>query len=183
MLLDQKGHIRLTNFGISKTTNLSKSLDFTFVGTPEYLAPEIINDTGYGKEVDFWSLGVIIFEMISGRSPFYNKDYSVMVNNIKSKEIVWKNSFSASTKDFLSKLLRRMNNTRLGFGENGIEDIKSHQFFSGIDWTKLRALEIEPPIDPSADSMITDPEFESGESKVKKIEGINFLGSNENATS
>ena len=149
ILIDSEGHIRLTDFGLSKFKSGS-ALTYSFVGTPEYLAPEVINGSGHGKEVDWWSLGVILFEMLVGRSPFYNRDVNVMLDNIRdsSREIHWPHTLSSVAKSFLQEILVQNPKRRLGYGSKGLENIKSHKFFSSIDWAKLRRKDVKVPFKP-----------------------------------
>lgn len=96
--------MKLTDFGLSKFYDKDK-LNYSFVGTPEYLAPEIVKGCGHGKEADWWSLGVILYEMLCGQSPFYSKDQATMLDNIKNKELICKSELSKEAKDIISKLL------------------------------------------------------------------------------
>ena len=144
ILLDNEGHIKLTDFGLSKFHDLS----YSFVGTPEYMAPEIVHGKLHGEAVDFWSLGVIIYEMINGKSPFYNHNLDVMMNNIKEKEIKWPSLMSTNAKDLCLKLMNRNKQKRLGAGKNGIREIKDHRFFEDINWEDLRKKKVNPPFRP-----------------------------------
>jgi serum/glucocorticoid-regulated kinase 2 len=164
ILLEGDGHIKLTDFGLSKYIGDSKHGKwYTFAGTPEYVAPEIVSDKGYGKEVDWWSLGAILYEMLVGVQPFHHKNQQKLLDNILFKDLRFPEVVSKSAKDLLTKLLERRPERRLGHGENGATAIKSHKFFSSIDWQKLEAREVVPPFKPKTkfegDSRNFDKEF------------------------
>ena len=107
MLLDEDGHVCITDFGLSKTGLEGNSGDkaFTFCGTPEYLAPEIIKGVGHGKEVDFWSLGALLYEMLAGAPPFYSKNREDMFKQILNTPVTMKPFFSDGAADLLKNLL------------------------------------------------------------------------------
>ena len=109
MLLDSQGHIKLTDFGLSKIKQSKDALTNSFCGTPEYIAPEIILGQEYGNEVDFWSFGLLIYEMLSGINPFKLKNLTRMerLTMIVEYEIQMFRIFSNEAKDFLKKLLTR----------------------------------------------------------------------------
>lgn len=90
IMLDHEGHVKLTDFGLCRLGIKKDNMAYSFVGTPEYLAPEIIKGSGYGRETDFWSLGTIMYEMLVGRSPFFNKNTEKMLENILFKDIDFK---------------------------------------------------------------------------------------------
>lgn len=149
ILLDQSGHIRLTDFGLSKGDITSPRSAYTFCGTPEYLAPEILlniyNNQGYGTQVDWWSLGTIMFEMLFGWPPFYDRNQKIMCQNIVRGQIPWPPSchISQSTKDFIEALLKTNPAERLNDDE-----ITSHPFFHGIDFNRLLHRGYQPPYIP-----------------------------------
>lgn len=165
ILLDSEGHVKLTDFGLSKFVNLDTKNNklYTFAGTPEYLAPEIINEKGYGKEVDWWSLGAILYEMLVGVQPFHHNNHQKLLDNILFKDLRFPELVGKNAKDLCTKLLERRPEKRLGWGPNGVDEIKQHKFFSSIDWDKLLKLEIIPPFKPKtkfeADSRNFDKEF------------------------
>jgi serine/threonine protein kinase len=106
-LLDEEGHVCITDFGLSKTGLEGNSSEkaFTFAGTPEYLAPEIIRGVGHDKAVDYWSLGVLLYEMLSGAPPFYSKNREEMFKSILNRPVEMKAYFSDSSADLLKQLL------------------------------------------------------------------------------
>lgn len=164
VLLDEEGHIRLTDFGLSKESVAGNALTHTFCGTPEYLAPEVIHGAGYGKAVDWWSLGTLLYEMLTGLPPFYNQNLHVMYEKIIRAKLTFPSYMSKEARDLLSGLLERDPKIRLGSGETDAEEIKSHPFFADIDWTKLRDREIKPPFKPTTtegkmDTTNVDEEF------------------------
>ena len=102
MLLDAAGHIRITDFGLSKQGLSQDQKTYSFCGTPEYLAPEIIKGKGHSFEVDWWSLGALMYEMLCGRPPHYNRDNKQqMIRDIVDKDIPWKAYLSPEAKSIL----------------------------------------------------------------------------------
>lgn len=149
VLLDNEGHIKLTDFGLSKDSVSSSGLTHTFCGTPEYLAPEVIHGAGYGQAVDWWSLGTLLYEMLTGLPPFFNQNLHVMYEKIIRAKLTFPGYLSQNAKLILSLLLERNPKKRLGSGPTGVEEIKKHKFFEGIDWTKLLNKEIKTPFKPA----------------------------------
>lgn len=166
VLLDAKGHIRLTDFGLSKEgISSSSSGANSFCGTPEYLAPEILNRQGHGRAVDWWSLGALLYEMLTGLPPFYCQDRERLFEKIRKSELHYPASLSPNSKSVLRGLLTKDPTNRLGSGPNDAEDIKQHPFFSSMNWEKLQVGEINPPWKPQItgnnDTSQFDPEFTS----------------------
>jgi serine/threonine protein kinase len=147
-ILTCSGHIRLTDFGLSKDSIKDNSLAHTFCGTPEYLAPEILYNKGHGKAVDWWSLGTLLYEMLTGLPPFYSTNINVMYEKILRAPLTFPPELSPAAASLLSGLIERDVNKRLGSLGSDADDIKSHPFFDGLDWNKLYNKEIEPPFKP-----------------------------------
>ena len=146
VLLDAKGHVRLTDFGMSKEGIWSSSSGaHSFCGTPEYMAPELVNHRDHGRAVDWWGLGAMLYEMLTGSPPFYCRDRVKLFENIRKSALKYPDSLRPRAKSLLRGLLTREPTQRLGSGPGDVEDIKRHDFFSGIDWVKLAAGEIPPP--------------------------------------
>lgn len=151
ILLGEDGHIKLTDFGLSKFIMPKKEEKaFTICGTPEYLAPEIIIGKGYDKSVDWWSLGALLYEMLSGFSPFRITDNTDDRLDLKiyTKKIRMQPYFSEEAKSFIQALLTVNPKERLGSGVNGSSDVKSHSFFKGIDWNAYMNKTLTPPFIP-----------------------------------
>ncbi|SCV71875.1 BQ2448_4569 [Microbotryum intermedium] len=164
ILLDATGHIVLCDFGLSKPDLPSDALTNTFCGTTEYLAPEVLlDDHGYSKLVDFWSLGVLLFEMCCGWSPFYAEDTQQMYKLICFGKVKFpRGVIGEDGKQFVKGLLNRNPKHRLG-AQRDTEELKEHPFFKLIDWEALAARQIPPPFKPYVDSDESvanfDPEF------------------------
>ncbi|KAF5104721.1 hypothetical protein DV453_005129 [Geotrichum candidum] len=173
ILLDANGHIALCDFGLSKANLSTDGTTNTFCGTTEYLAPEVLlDDAGYTKMVDFWSLGVLVFEMCCGWSPFYAEDTQKMYKNIAFGKVRFpKDSVSAEGRDFVKGLLNRNPHLRVG-AHGGAQELKRHAFFQGIDWIAMENKEIEPPFKPKlvtgddTDASNFDPEFTQASTSV-----------------
>lgn len=153
-LLDSDGHLVLTDFGLSKVATDSDASCRTFLGTPEFMAPEVLEGSEYDYAVDWWSLGAVLYDMLTGNPPFPGDDYQVILKKIwRTKRIEFPFYLTRDAQNFISRLLTRDPKKRLGFKD--IDKIKSHSFFSSIDWEKLEARDpsIIPPIIP----LITDP--------------------------
>lgn len=166
VLLDAKGHVRLTDFGLSKEgINNSSSGATSFCGTPEYLAPEILNRQGHGRAVDWWSLGALLYEMLTGLPPFYCRDRERLFEKIRKSELNYPRYLSSNAQKLLRGLLTRDPNKRLGSGAGDANDIKSDTFFGDINWESLTRGDLPPPWDPqiggSLDTSQFDREFTS----------------------
>jgi len=149
LLLGSTGHIVMTDFGLSKEgLHASNARTATFCGTPEYLAPEIIKGEEYTKAIDWWSVGTLIYEMLTGLPPFYTEDEENMYHKIMTAELVIPNHFSPEVADIIKKFLARDPAERL----QEPSKIRSHPWFTDIDWEKLEGMEISPPFVPKVKS-------------------------------
>lgn len=164
ILLDANGHIALCDFGLSKANLTKDETTNTFCGTTEYLAPEVLLDEqGYTKMVDFWSLGVLVFEMCCGWSPFYAEDTQQMYKNIAFGKVRFpRDALSVEGRNFVKGLLNRNPKHRLGATDDA-EELKAHPFFDDIDWDALMKKNVVPPFKPRLKSELDtsnfDPEF------------------------
>jgi len=147
IMLDHEGHLRITDFGLCRLGINKENMAYSFVGTPEYLSPEVIKGTGYDQETDWWSLGCIMAEMLMGRSPFYHKNQEKVLENILFKDIDLKDIYSTKARDLVQQLLNRDPNKRLGSKDGAIE-LMQHPFFKDIDWKKLSKKQVIPPYKP-----------------------------------
>jgi len=183
LLLDSDGHLRLTDFGLSKegiTGAGAQGGTKTFCGTPEYLAPELIQNRGHGKAVDWWSLGTLMYEMLSGLPPFYDQNMQRMYDKILHQPLKfaprpWSHADYTEVRDLLQKMLNREVEAR--FGSKGPDEIKQHPFFSVgymdpgtkslIDWNweavyeKRYTCEFVPPNRDATDTSNFEAEFTS----------------------
>lgn len=114
ILLDIDGHLKITDFGLSKMGLGIDDRTYSFCGTPEYLAPEVVRGEGHSFEVDWWSLGALMYEMLLGQPPHYSKDKRKMLTDIRDKDVKMSDRFSEDAKDLLRKLLARNPKQRLG---------------------------------------------------------------------
>ncbi|KAF2068608.1 hypothetical protein CYY_010065 [Polysphondylium violaceum] len=159
ILLTDDGHINLTDFGISKEGLLSDNdRTATFCGTPEYLAPEILKGEPYGKAVDWWSFGTLVYEMLSGLPPFYSQDIRTMYNNIMNEKLTFTPQFSTDARNFITLLLERDPNKRI----KDPKIIKSHPFFKDIDWEKCVRKELVPPFIPPVSDKNDTSQIDTG---------------------
>lgn len=138
-----------------------------FCGTPEYLAPELLHGNGYTKSVDWWTLGVLLYEMVTGLPPFYNENTNEMYRRILADPLVFPDSLKPSSshrdphrdlRDLLTRLLDRRPDMRLG--AKGAEEIKAHDFFREIDWRKLLARKYEAPFKPNVANQLDTANFD-----------------------
>mmetsp|Transcript_60290 Transcript_60290/g.68704 ORF Transcript_60290/g.68704 Transcript_60290/m.68704 type:complete len:323 (+) Transcript_60290:318-1286(+) len=146
ILIDVEGHIKITDFGFAKTV---EDRTYTLCGTPEYLAPEIIQSKGHNKSVDWWALGVLIFEMIAGYPPFYDETPFGIYQKIMAGVVDYPRVFHPNAKDLISKLLTADRTKRYGCMKAGAEDVKKHKWFKGVDWEIVKSRGIPPPWIPN----------------------------------
>lgn len=147
ILLDSMGHVLLSDFGFTKQLDLGDTT-FTFCGTPDYLAPETLTNSGHGHGVDFWALGVLLYEMLCGVTPFQEDDEMKMYSRIMFSSVWFPDEFDPAAKSLVAGLLERDVTKRLGLMKGGIDDIKSHAFFEGVDWTAVNNRRMPPPYVP-----------------------------------
>ncbi|XP_014380590.1 ribosomal protein S6 kinase alpha-2 isoform X2 [Alligator sinensis] len=165
ILLDEEGHIKITDFGLSKEAIDHDKRAYSFCGTIEYMAPEVVNRRGHTQSADWWSFGVLMFEMLTGSLPFQGKDRKETMALILKAKLGMPQFLSIEAQSLLRALFKRNPSNRLGAGLDGVEEIKRHPFFVTIDWNKLYRREIKPPFKPAVgrpeDTFHFDPEFTS----------------------
>ena len=150
ILLDSEGHIRISDFGLSKILENSRDKAYTLCGTLKYLAPEILKNKGYEKSVDWWSLGCIFYEMLMGHLPF-KINGNVIDPEVFEEKIKFNDNMNPLLVDLISQLLAVNPKKRIGYGDSDAKKIKEHQYFSDVDWNKYLNKEIEPPFVPKLD--------------------------------
>jgi len=145
ILLDMEGHVVITDFGFSKKV---PDRTWTLCGTPEYLAPEIIQSKGHTKAVDWWALGVLIFEMLAGYPPFFDDNTMVIYEKILSGQIKWPRVMHTVARDLVKQLLVQDTTKRLGCMKGGTQDVMNHKFFQSLNWKDVYCRQLKPPIVP-----------------------------------
>ena len=152
IMVDENGYIKIIDYGLAKMLQ-NDELAMSYCGTPEYLAPEMISHAGHDKTVDWWAVGILIYEMMIGVTPFFNKNRQVLMSKIKHSRIVFPDrrtyriTYSDDAVDLISKLLKKNKEDRLG-AVNDAQDILAHPWFSSLDLNALERFEIDPPIIP-----------------------------------
>uniref|UniRef100_A0A673H8M4 protein kinase C n=1 Tax=Sinocyclocheilus rhinocerous TaxID=307959 RepID=A0A673H8M4_9TELE len=160
LLLDTEGFVKIADFGLCKEGMGYQDRTSTFCGTPEFLAPEVLTETFYTRAVDWWGLGVLIFEMLVGESPFPGDDEEEVFDSIVNDEVHYPRFLSTEAISIMRRLLRRNPERRLGAGERDAEDVKKHLFFRNIDWDGLLAKKVKPPFVPTIQSSIDVSNFD-----------------------
>ncbi|RZF32667.1 hypothetical protein LSTR_LSTR004095 [Laodelphax striatellus] len=164
ILLDADGHISLTDFGLSKLP-LDDKKAYSFCGTVEYMAPEVVNRKGHSFAADWWSFGVLMYEMLTGSLPFQGANRKETMTQIMKAKLGMPQFLSQEAQSLLRVLFKRNPANRLGAGKEGVNEIKTHPFFATIDWEKLLKKEILPPFKPAVsraeDAFYFDSEFTS----------------------
>jgi protein kinase A len=145
ILLDRNGHIKLTDFGFSKEV---KDVTYTLCGTPDYIAPEVVATKPYNKSVDWWSFGILIFEMLTGYTPFYDTSPMKTYENILAGNVVYPEYLHPDATNLLKRLITKSLSERLGNLQNGTDDVKNHPWFSEVVWERLLSRDIETPYEP-----------------------------------
>lgn len=150
ILMDTEGHVMLTDFGLAKEIDES-SRSNSMCGTTEYMAPEILLSKGHNKDADWWSVGILLFEMITGQPPFTHNNRKKLQERIIKEKIKLPPYLTSEAHSLLRGLLQKEPSMRLGSGPNGGEDIKNHKWFKPINWKKLEARELQPKFKPDVD--------------------------------
>jgi len=178
ILLDEVGHICLTDFGLSKESVSTPNAARTFCGTPEYLAPEILQGVGHGKAVDWWSLGTLVFEMLTGLPPFYSRNINHMYEKILKAELRCPSYLPPDVKNMIEHLLIRDPLRRLGSGPGDVKELETHQFFQTMDFQKVYQKSLTPIYKPNiggeTDTANFDPQF-TAEAAVDSMVDTNVL--------
>ncbi|XP_061491345.1 cGMP-dependent protein kinase 1 isoform X3 [Rhineura floridana] len=162
LILDHRGYAKLVDFGFAKKIGFGKKT-WTFCGTPEYVAPEIILNKGHDISADYWSLGILMYELLTGSPPFSGPDpmktYNIILRGIDMIEFPKKIAKNAA--NLIKKLCRDNPSERLGNLKNGVKDIQKHKWFEGFNWEGLRKGTLTPPIIPSVASPTDTSNFDS----------------------
>uniref|UniRef100_A0A8C7HFF8 cGMP-dependent protein kinase 1 n=1 Tax=Oncorhynchus kisutch TaxID=8019 RepID=A0A8C7HFF8_ONCKI len=162
LILDHRGYAKLVDFGFAKKIGFGKKT-WTFCGTPEYVAPEIILNKGHDISADYWSLGILMYELLTGSPPFSGPDpmktYNIILRGIDMIEFPKKITKNAA--NLIKKLCRDNPSERLGNLKNGVKDIQKHKWFEGFNWEGLRKGTLTPPIIPEVSSSTDTSNFDS----------------------
>lgn len=146
MLLGSDGHLQLVDFGFAKEIHDQQT--YTLCGTPEYFAPEVIRSHGHGLAADWWSLGVLIYEFLTGQPPFWDAQPMKIYELIIEGQITFPQNFDPDARDIVSQFCQTEPSRRLGVIDGGAKEIKRHPFFKEIDWDALFQKKIPAPIVP-----------------------------------
>lgn len=158
ILLDEEGHVVLTDFGLSKTGFKKHTLSYSFCGSPEYMSPEMIDETGHGFSMDIYALGALLFEFLTGLPPHYSQDREQLFHNILHEELEIPDYLSYEARDLLRRLLTKDPFERLGT-MNGISEIKKHRFCKPIDFKALAEKRYIPPFIPDLSESYFDTNY------------------------
>ena len=145
IMIADDGYLKLIDFGFAKVV---KKRTYTICGTPEYIAPEILLNRGHSKPVDWWTFGILIYELHAGHAPFVDDDPMNIYKKIINTKPKYPEGFDSKLKSLVKHLLRRDLSKRFGNMVNGVADIKEHRFFADLDWNNLLEKRIDPPYVP-----------------------------------
>ena len=151
LVMDADGYLKVVDFGLAKKLVGGKT--WTLCGTPDYLAPEVILNEGHDWAVDYWALGVLIYEMTAGTPPFYAEDPMEVYEKILSGHVSMPAHFSRGLSELVKKLLKTYQSKRLGRTKGGASSVMKQKWFSGFDWNALLARELEVPLKPDVKNL------------------------------
>lgn len=161
LLLDTDGYVKIADFGLCKEGMGWGDRTGTFCGTPEFLAPEVLTETSYTRAVDWWGLGVLIFEMLVGESPFPGEDEGEVFDSIVNDEVRYPRTLSLEAIALMRRLLRKNPERRLGSSERDAEDVKKQAFFFSVNWEQLLLRKVKPPFVPTIKNLEDVSNFDS----------------------
>ncbi|PZC86528.1 hypothetical protein B5X24_HaOG209247 [Helicoverpa armigera] len=161
LLLDTEGYVKIADFGLCKEGMGWGDRTGTFCGTPEFLAPEVLTETSYTRAVDWWGLGVLIFEMLVGESPFPGEDEGEVFDSIVNDEVRYPRTLSLEAIALMRRLLRKNPERRLGSSERDAEDVKKQAFFRNVNWEQLLLRKVKPPFVPTINNLEDVSNFDS----------------------
>ncbi|GAN05515.1 candidate protein kinase C [Mucor ambiguus] len=163
IMLCLDGHIKLADYGLCKENMWANNTTNTFCGTPEFMAPEILLEHRYGRAVDWWAFGVLLYEMLLGQSPFKGEDEDEIFDAVLEDNILYPINMSKHSVSICEALLERNPEKRLGGGKGDAQEVKNHPFFAGVNWDDMLAKRVQPPFLPTvngrADTSNFDEEF------------------------
>ncbi|CAH0701124.1 unnamed protein product [Spodoptera exigua] len=160
-MADTEGYVKIADFGLCKEGMGWGDRTGTFCGTPEFLAPEVLTETSYTRAVDWWGLGVLIFEMLVGESPFPGEDEGEVFDSIVNDEVRYPRTLSLEAIALMRRLLRKNPERRLGSSERDAEDVKKQAFFRNVNWEQLLLRKVKPPFVPTINNLEDVSNFDS----------------------
>jgi len=169
LLIDKEGHLIITDFGFAKKIS---DRTWTLCGTPEYLAPEIIQSKGHNSSVDWWALGILIYEMLAGYPPFYAENPLGIYEKILAGKVDWPKCIENVAKDLIRKLLVIDRTKRIGNLKNGADDIKNHKWFKGLDWEEVYQRKLKAPFVPKVTSAGDTSNFQEYSDEELEIDPV-----------
>ena len=169
ILLTLDGHIKIADYGLCKEDMWYGSTTSTFCGTPEFMAPEILLDKKYGRAVDWWAFGVLIYQMLLQQSPFRGEDEDEIYDAILADEPLYPIHMPRDSVSILQKLLTREPELRLGSGPTDAQEIMSHSFFKNINWDDFRDKKVSPPFKPEIKNATDTSNFDSEFTSVTPV--------------
>ncbi|KAM4578309.1 serine/threonine-protein kinase N2-like isoform 2-T2 [Fundulus diaphanus] len=169
ILMDAEGYVKITDFGLCKEGMGHGDQTSTFCGTPEFLAPEVLTDDTYTRAVDWWGMGVLIYEMLVGESPFPGEDEEEVFDGIVNDDVQYPASLPADAVSIMQKLLKKNPLKRLGAGERDANEVKGEKFFESIDWEALMAKKLKPPFVPSIKEPTDVSNFDSDFTRLQPV--------------
>uniref|UniRef100_A0A1A8DV87 protein kinase C n=1 Tax=Nothobranchius kadleci TaxID=1051664 RepID=A0A1A8DV87_NOTKA len=169
LLMDADGFVKITDFGLCKEGVGHGDQTSTFCGTPEFLAPEVLTDDSYTRAVDWWGLGVLVYEMLVGESPFPGEDEEEVFDSIVNNDVQYPTSLHPDAVSIMQKLLKKNPLKRLGAGERDAKEVKGETFFQTIDWEALTTKKLKPPFLPSIKDSTDVSNFDSDFTQLQPV--------------